>query len=148
MKRSVCIALSAFAAIAVSATGTGCSAELRDGAKDGAADEVTERVDEAVEGTYQVTYEVTGEGIELIEFNGGRGTATRPRLESAARPDSPWTRTVTLRGIAAPTVLAVPGSSGAIATCRITYRGEVIKEETAEGRTAPVSCVAISPLFD
>ncbi|NJQ00691.1 MmpS family transport accessory protein [Streptomyces zingiberis] len=145
MRRPARAPLSLLAVTALVFTAAGCSGESRDAARDKAADRLTEEVDRAVDETYQVTYEVTGESVFTVEFNAGRGTATEPDLDSVDEPKTPWSKTVTLKGIAAPTLLAVPEADGSGATCRITYKGEVLEERTTKG-DAPASCVALSPL--
>ncbi|MEU2868510.1 MmpS family transport accessory protein [Streptomyces olivoreticuli] len=111
-----------------------------------AEDKMTEGVDKAVKETYEVTYEITGSGTASVDFNAGRGTAAEPQLETAEDAGLPWKKTVTLKGIAAPTVQATAGPDGAEVTCKITYKGEVIKSHTAKGASEAASCVAVSPL--
>lgn len=129
-------------------TATGLSLAL--GACSQDADEAAKRVDTALNEEYEVTYEVTGTGIESISYNGGGGTAMDPQIETAEKPTLPWRRTVRLRGIEAPLVTPVTlGTDGAQATCRIMYKGKVIKEATGEGgAAATVGCVAVSPIVD
>lgn len=110
----------------------------------GAAEEkVTESVDKAVKETYEVTYEITGSGTATVDFNAGKGTANEPRLETVTDAALPWKKTVTLKGIAAPTVQA---TGAAEVTCRITHKGKVLTSETSQDASAPASCVAVSPL--
>ncbi|MEU9714448.1 MmpS family transport accessory protein [Streptomyces sp. NPDC047976] len=118
---------------------TACSAA---DAVDGAVDQVDKAVDEK----YEVTYEVTGQGAASISFAAGAGTATEPQHETVDAPSLPWVKTVTLRGIMPPTVLpvAAPGSEGQI-TCKITYKGKVIAEQSGGALTAAGGCVAVSP---
>ncbi|WP_030542660.1 MmpS family transport accessory protein [Streptomyces albus] len=146
MKRSVRTVLPALAAALAALTASGCSGDAPAAAGDRAADKITDEIDRAVDETYEVTYEVSGEGLEAIEYNAGEGTATEPELEAVEKPRTPWRKTVELKGIAAPTVLAVPGPEGSEVTCTITHKGEVIEERTSEGATAPASCVALSPI--
>ncbi|MFI1798494.1 MmpS family transport accessory protein [Streptomyces sp. NPDC020379] len=113
----------------------------------GAAEEkVTESVDKAVKETYEVTYEITGSGTATVDFNAGKGTANEPQLETETDAALPWKKTVTLKGIAAPTVQAGGAADGAEVTCRITHKGKVLKSETSKDASAPASCVAVSPL--
>ncbi|WP_149184967.1 MmpS family transport accessory protein [Streptomyces sp. TRM49041] len=117
------------------------------GACSQAADDAAERVDSALNKTYEVTYEVTGADIESISYNGGGGDAMDPKLETVEKPVLPWRKTVTLRGIEAPLVTPVAlGHDGAEATCKITHKGEVIKEASGRGAAATLSCVAVSPV--
>ncbi|MFJ3876113.1 MmpS family transport accessory protein [Streptomyces sp. NPDC090077] len=105
-----------------------------------------DQVDKVVDEKYEVTYEVTGAGAASISFAAGAGTATQPQHETVDAPSLPWTKTVTLRGIMPPTVLpvAAAGSEGGI-TCKITYKGKVIAEQSGEALTAAGGCVAVSP---
>ncbi|MBQ0986068.1 hypothetical protein KBZ10_16390 [Streptomyces sp. F63] len=146
MKRAARTVLPALAAALSALTASGCSGEAPATAGDRAADRLTDGVDRALEEKFEVTYEVSGEGLEAIEFNAGRGTATRPELEAVEKPGTPWRKTVVLEGVATPTVLAVPGPEGSEVTCTITHKGEVIEEQTSEGAAAPASCVALSPV--
>ncbi|WP_327190331.1 MmpS family transport accessory protein [Streptomyces xinghaiensis] len=146
MKRSVRTVLPALAAVLSALTASGCSGDAPAAAGDRAADEITEGVDRAFDEKYEITYEVSGDGVEAIEFNAGAGTATEPELDAVEKPETPWRKTVELKGVAAPTVLAVPGPGGSEVTCTITHKGEVIEEQTSEGATAPASCVALSPV--
>ncbi|MFD7444802.1 MmpS family transport accessory protein [Streptomyces sp. NPDC059909] len=110
-------------------------------------DAAVDQVDKAMNETYQVTYEVTGKNVDSIEYNAGAGTATEPKLESVQKPTLPWKRTVTLKGIAAPTVVPIAVDPvGAEVVCTITYQGKVIKEESGAGIAAATGCVAISPI--
>ncbi|MEU2428825.1 MmpS family transport accessory protein [Streptomyces sp. NPDC007861] len=110
-------------------------------------DAAVDTVDKAVNETYEVTYEVTGKSVDSIEYNAGGGTAAEPKLESVQKPALPWKKTVTLKGIEAPTVVPIAlDPTGAEVGCRITYKGEVIKEEKDAGIAAATGCVAISPL--
>ncbi|HCA87061.1 MAG TPA: hypothetical protein DEQ61_17230 [Streptomyces sp.] len=126
----------------------GCSGESRKETGDKAAEAITDRIDRETTETYRVTYEVTGEGVAAVEFNGGKGTATDPRLESVETPGTPWSTTVTLKGIAAPTVLALAGPEGSEVTCRIIHKGELLVEKSVAKPLAPASCVALSPIAE
>ncbi|MEU5422270.1 MmpS family transport accessory protein [Streptomyces sp. NPDC001407] len=113
----------------------------------GAAEEkVTESVDKAVKETYEVTYEIAGSGTASVDFNAGKGTAREPQLETVADAGLPWKKTVTLKGIAAPTVQATGTADGAEVTCRITHKGKVLKSATSKDASTPASCVAVSPI--
>ncbi|MFE3826289.1 MmpS family transport accessory protein [Streptomyces sp. NPDC059092] len=120
----------------------------------GACSEATERVDKTVSDevdkvvneSYEVTYEVTGKNIDTIDFHGGGGEALEPKIETVEKPRLPWKKTVTLRGIMPPAVMPVALGADAEVTCKIIYKGEVIKEETDAGRAAAGGCVAVSPI--
>ncbi|MFE4367236.1 MmpS family transport accessory protein [Streptomyces sp. NPDC056835] len=108
---------------------------------------VTEEVDKAVNETYEVTYEVTGKNIDTIEYHGGGGDAMEPKIETVEKPTLPWTKTVTLRGIMPPGVMpSAVDLSDAEITCKIIYKGKVIKEEKDAGKTAVGGCIAVSPI--
>ncbi|MFE0045322.1 MmpS family transport accessory protein [Streptomyces albireticuli] len=139
MKRPLRHTLSALALTGLALAAVGCGA-----VKEKAEEKVTEKVDQATNETYEVTYEITGSGTASVDFNGGKGTATAPELETLAEAKLPWTKTVTLKGIAAPTVQAVI-VDGEV-SCKITHKGKVIKENSAKGAAAAASCVAISPI--
>ncbi|MEU0282099.1 MmpS family transport accessory protein [Streptomyces sp. NPDC088147] len=108
---------------------------------------VTDEVDKAVNETYEVTYEVTGKNIDTIDYHGGGGEAMEPKIETVEKPTLPWKKTVTLRGIMPPGVMPTAlDASGAEVTCKIIYKGEVIKEETDAGKAAAGGCIAVSPI--
>ncbi|MFE2498287.1 MmpS family transport accessory protein [Streptomyces scopuliridis] len=108
---------------------------------------VTDEVDKAVNETYEVTYEVTGKNIDTIDYHGGGGEAMEPKIETVEKPTLPWTKTVTLRGIMPPGVMPTAlDPSGAEVTCKIIYKGEVIKEESDAGKAAAGGCIAVSPI--
>ncbi|MFJ2111174.1 MULTISPECIES: MmpS family transport accessory protein [unclassified Streptomyces] len=110
---------------------------------------VTDEVDKAVNEPYEVTYEVTGKNIDTIEFHNGKGSATNPTLETVEKPTLPWTKTVTLRGIMPPAVIPVAlDPSGAEVTCKVIYKGKVIKEESDTEKAAVGGCIAISPIVE
>ncbi|MEV0039959.1 MmpS family transport accessory protein [Streptomyces sp. NPDC050804] len=114
-----------------------------------ACSETVDQVDKAFNETYEVTYEVTGKGVDTIEFHGGGGKAMDPKIETVERPTLPWRKTVTLRGIMPPAVMPTAVDiTGAEVTCKIIYKGEVIKEETGEGLATVGGCIAISPIGD
>ncbi|GAA1181615.1 hypothetical protein GCM10009654_43490 [Streptomyces hebeiensis] len=119
------------------------------GACSEAADEAAKQVDKAVNEKYEVTYEVTGKNVDSIGFHGGEGDGMEPKIETVEKPTLPWKKTVTLRGIMPPAVMpAAADLTGAEVTCKITYKGEVIKEESAEGLATAGGCVAVSPIAD
>ncbi|WP_190136566.1 hypothetical protein [Streptomyces longispororuber] len=102
-------------------------------------------VDKAIDETYEVTYEVTGKNIDEIQFASGKGSASNPKLEKVVKPELPWKKTVTLRGIMPPTV--VPISTDPIAgdvACKVIHKGKVLKEST--GDKVVTGCIAISPI--
>lgn len=114
-----------------------------------AADAVdaVDKVDKVVDETYEVTYEVTGKGVDSIEFAAGGGTASAPKAETASAPVLPWTKTVTLRGIMPASVVPVAADvAGGQVTCKITYKGKVIAEQTGQGLVTAGGCVAVSPI--
>lgn len=130
MKRSTRTALSALCLAGLALTGTGCGllwgddAAYDDAAYDGAA--------------YEVTYEITGTGVDEIDFSGGKGT------ESVGSPGLPWRKTVTLRGAEPPSVSAALGERGEV-TCKISYKGRMLKERTTKRGFDSAVCVAVSP---
>ncbi|MEG8277289.1 MmpS family transport accessory protein [Streptomyces sp. AHA2] len=112
-----------------------------------ACSEAVDQVDKAVNETYQVTYEVTGKNVDSIEFHGGGGKAMEPKIESVSKPELPWKKTVTLRGIMPAAVMPVAvDPEGAEVTCTITYKGEVIEEQSAKGLVTSGGCTAESPI--
>ncbi|MFF4317980.1 MmpS family transport accessory protein [Streptomyces sp. NPDC001568] len=114
-----------------------------------AADAVdaVDTVDKVVDEPYEVTYEVTGKGVDSIEFAAGGGTASAPKTETASAPALPWTKTVTLRGIMPASVVPVAVDvTGGQVTCKITYKGKVIAEQTGQGLVTAGGCVAVSPI--
>ncbi|MET9394553.1 MmpS family transport accessory protein [Streptomyces sp. NPDC006624] len=109
--------------------------------------EAVDQVDKAVNETYQVTYEVTGKNVDSIEFHAGGGKATDPKIESVSKPELPWKKTVTLRGIMPAAVMPVAADpEGAEVTCKITYKGEVIEEQSSKGLVTAGGCTAESPI--
>ncbi|WP_327256865.1 MmpS family transport accessory protein [Streptomyces sp. NBC_01244] len=106
---------------------------------------VDEAVDKAVNETYEVTYEVTGKTVDSISFHDGGGTAAAPNLATAEQPAATWTKTVTLRGIMPAAVAPSSADNTADLTCKVIYKGKVIKEATGEAATAG-GCVAVSPV--
>ncbi|MGW1881066.1 MmpS family transport accessory protein [Streptomyces sp. NPDC001970] len=136
MNRTIRSAAGAFAAAGLAFGLVGCDAAV-------------DQVDKAVNETYEVTYEVTGKNVDSIEYNAGGGTATEPKLESVQKPTLPWKKTVTLKGIEAPTVvpIAVDLAGGEVG-CKITYKGKVIKEESGAGVAAATGCIALSPIVE
>ncbi|MFC7846407.1 MmpS family transport accessory protein [Streptomyces sp. NPDC001046] len=134
MNRTLRTALCSVAVAGLAAGPTACS-------------EAVDQVDKAVNETYRVTYEVTGENVDSIEFHGGGGTAMEPRIESVSKPELPWKKTVTLRGIMPAAVMPVAvDPEGAEVTCTILYKGEVIEEQSAEGLVTSGGCTAESPV--
>ncbi|MGW1373069.1 MmpS family transport accessory protein [Streptomyces sp. NPDC002446] len=115
------------------------------GACSAAEEKAVDAVDKAVNETYQVTYEVSGKNVDEIEFSAGAGSAANPKLEKVAKPRLPWKKTVTLRGIMPPTVVPVSTDpTGAGLTCKVIYKGKVIKE--ASGDNVVTGCIAVSPI--
>ncbi|MFC7307414.1 MmpS family transport accessory protein [Streptomyces monticola] len=141
MNRTFRTAVCAFAAAGLAFGLTACSEAQK--VADGA-------VDKAVNEKYDVTYEVTGNGVDEIQFNGGGGkSATDPKIEKITKPELPWKKTVTLRGIEPPTVLPIAADiKGTDVTCKITYKGKVIKEASGEGVISGGGCVAVSPIVE
>ncbi len=73
--------------------------------------------------TYQVTYGVTGGAAESIAYDdaSAKGSSEVP-AEGGKAPKLPWRKTVTLKGSAAPTVVAVVAEGGGEVTCSVTYQ--------------------------
>jgi hypothetical protein len=114
-----------------------------------ACTEAVDAVDKATNETYEVTYEVTGKNVDSIDFHGGGGKATEPKIETVQKPTLPWKKTVTLRGIMPPAVMPVAADlTGSEVTCKITYKGKVIKEEKGEGLATAAGCIAVSPIVE
>ncbi|MFI9581053.1 MmpS family transport accessory protein [Streptomyces sp. NPDC052236] len=112
-----------------------------------ACSEAVDAVDKATNATYEVTYEVSGKGVDSIDFHSGGGSATNPTIETVQKPALPWTKTVTLRGIMPPAVMPLAADlTGSEVSCKITYKGKVIKEESGEGLAAAAGCIAVSPI--
>ncbi|MGA4837847.1 hypothetical protein [Streptomyces sp. G45] len=115
------------------------------GACSEAEEKAVDAVDKVVNETYEVTYEVSGKSVEEIEFAAGEGSAANPKLEKESKPTLPWKKTVTLRGIMPPTVVPISTDlTGADLTCKVIYKGKVIKEASGEG--VATGCIAVSPL--
>ncbi|MEV7084073.1 MmpS family transport accessory protein [Streptomyces sp. NPDC093516] len=113
----------------------------------GACSEAVDQVDEAVDQTYEVTYEVTGKNVDSIEYHGGGGKAMEPKIESVSKPELPWRKTVTLRGIMPAAVMPVAADpEGAQLTCKIIHKGEVLAEQSAKGLVTTGGCTAESPI--
>ncbi|MBB6417416.1 MmpS family transport accessory protein [Streptomyces sp. AK010] len=111
--------------------------------------EAVDQVDKAVNETYEVTYEVTGKNIDSVDFHGGGGKAMEPKIESVSKPELPWKKTVTLRGIMPAAVMPVATDpEGAQVTCRIIYKGKVLEEQSAEGLVTAGGCTAQSPIAE
>lgn len=114
-----------------------------------ACTEAVDAVDKATNETYEVTYEVTGKNVDSIDFHGGGGNATDPKIETVQKPTLPWKKTVTLRGIMPPAVMpAAADLAGSEVSCKITYKGKVIKEEKGKGLATAAGCIAISPIVE
>lgn len=137
MRKSSATTRSALALAGLALAAAGCSA--------GTADKAVEQVDKAVNETYEVTYEVTGKTVDSISFHDGGGTAGAPNLATAEQPGATWTKTVTLRGIMPAAVAPSSADNTADLTCKVIYKGKVIKEATGEAATAG-GCVAESPV--
>lgn len=156
MKRTARVtrSLSALAVAGLALTAvTGCGAEDKvkkevgkeaSDAKKKVEDKAVDTVDKAVGGSFEVTYEVTG-SVDSVDFNEGKGSAAKPDFTTEEKPKTPWKKTVTLKGIASPTVTAMvtEGEGG----CKITYKGKVLDEKTAKASdTGLALCNAVSPL--
>ncbi|MEI5101185.1 hypothetical protein RB200_24810 [Streptomyces sp. PmtG] len=136
MNRRIRTAVCALAATGLALTLGACSE---------AEKKAVDAVDKAVNETYEVTYEVSGKSVEEIQFAAGEGSAANPKLQKESKPQLPWKKTVTLRGIMPPTV--VPVSSNPVnsdLTCKVIYKGEVLKE--ASGDSVVTGCIAVSPM--
>ncbi|MFF7733455.1 MULTISPECIES: MmpS family transport accessory protein [unclassified Streptomyces] len=111
--------------------------------------EAVDQVDKAVNETYEVTYEVTGKNVDSIDFHGGGGKAMEPKIESVSKPELPWKKTVTLRGIMPAAVMPIATDpEGAQVTCKIIYKGKVIEEQSAKGLVTAGGCTAESPVTE
>ncbi|GGX06777.1 hypothetical protein GCM10010383_41010 [Streptomyces lomondensis] len=109
--------------------------------------EAVDQVDKAVDETYEVTYEVTGKNVDSIEFHAGGGKAMEPKVESVSKPELPWKKTVTLRGIMPAAVMPVAADpEGAQITCKIIHKGKVLEEQSADGLVTAGGCTAESPI--
>ncbi|MCJ0874336.1 MmpS family transport accessory protein [Streptomyces sp. AP-93] len=138
MRKSSATTFSALALAGLALAAAGCSAATADKAVD-------QVVDKAVNETYEVTYEVTGKTVDSVSFHDGGGTASAPNLATAEQPGATWTKTVTLRGIMPAAVAPSSVDNTADLTCKVIYKGKVIKEATGEAATAG-GCVAVSPV--
>ncbi|MEF3112641.1 hypothetical protein [Streptomyces chrestomyceticus] len=142
------------------AVATACAAVLTSVAACGAVDKAVDKaVDEQIgqdvekemkayeETAYQVTYEVTGGAVDSIAYDDAshEGSVEVPAADGKA-PKLPWRKTVTLKGSAAPTVLAVVAEGGGEVTCSVTYQGRHLTKRTAKGGFETAQCVAMSPL--
>ncbi|MER5300798.1 MULTISPECIES: MmpS family transport accessory protein [Streptomyces] len=135
MHRHIRTAACALAAVGLALSLSACSE----------AEEAVDAVDKAVNEKYQVTYEVSGESVDEIEFAAGGGSAANPKLVKEAKPKLPWKKTVTLRGIMPPTVVPISTDpTGSNLTCKVIYKGKVIKE--ASGENVVAGCIAVSPV--
>ncbi|MFD5142748.1 hypothetical protein [Streptomyces sp. NPDC058401] len=137
MRKSPTTLLSALALAGLALATAGCSA--------GATDKAVDQVDKAVNETYEVTYEVSGKTVDSVSFHDGGGTATAPNLVTAEQPGAAWTKTVTLRGVMPPAVSPSSVDNTADLTCKVIYKGKVIKEAKGEAAMAG-GCVAVSPI--
>ncbi|GAA3492603.1 MULTISPECIES: hypothetical protein [Streptomyces] len=147
MNRTARTALCA-AAVTGLVLGLGACSEVKEAAKSAASegsDKAVDQVDKAVNETYEVTYEVTGKDIESIEFHAGGGTALEPKLESVKKPASPWTKTVTLKGIMPANVTPISVTGLADLKCKVTHKGKVLAEASGEKAMAG-GCIAASPV--
>ncbi len=115
------------------------------GACSEAEKKAVDAVDKAVNEKYEVTYEVSGKSVDEIEFAAGEGSASNPKLEKVSKAELPWKKTVTLRGIMPPTVVPISTDpTGSDLTCKVIYKGKVIKE--ASGENVVAGCIAVSPM--
>lgn len=129
--------------------GLGACSDIADEAAKQVEEEVSKEVDRQIDEEYQVTYEVTGDAVDSIEYNAGGGDAADPQLETVRNPALPWRKTVTLRGIEAPTVMPVAvdlGDDSGKLTCKIVYKGKALVEKSGAGAVSVAGCVAISPI--
>ncbi|MEV3992175.1 MmpS family transport accessory protein [Streptomyces sp. NPDC049837] len=111
------------------------------------ADEAAKQVEKEVNEQYEVTYEITGKGIDSIDYHVDGGDTTKPKVESVQKPTLPWKKTVKLRGLLPPGVIPVAvDPAGVEMTCKITYQGKVISEQSAKGMAAATGCIAVSPV--
>ncbi|MCX4782143.1 hypothetical protein [Streptomyces sp. NBC_01264] len=129
----------------VSALALACLALAAAGCSSTTTDKAVDQVDKVVNETYEVTYEVTGKTVDSVSFHDGGGTATAPNLVTAEQPGTAWKKTVTLRGIMPPAVSPSSVDNTADLTCKVIYKGKVIKEATGEAAVAG-GCVAVSPI--
>jgi hypothetical protein len=110
---------------------------------------VTDEVDKTLNEPYEVTYEVTGTNVDSIDYHAAGGTATEPKIETVAKPTLPWKKTVTLKGITPPGVMASAlDVTGAEVKCTITYKGKIIKQAEGAGPVAAGGCIAVSPIVE
>ncbi|PRH78207.1 hypothetical protein C6N75_16150 [Streptomyces solincola] len=129
--------------------GLGACSDIADEASKAAKDEVSKEIDKQTKTEYEVTYEVTGDSADSIEFNAGGGeSAANPKMETVKNPTLPWKKTVTLRGLEAPAVVptAVDLTGDGKLTCKITYQGKTLSEESGAGAVSAAGCVAVSPV--
>ncbi|MFI5802738.1 hypothetical protein [Streptomyces sp. NPDC051561] len=123
---------------------SGASAAAEDSAKE--LDKI-DQVDKALKTEFEVTYEVTGKDVDSIEFAGGAGTATAPKNESVKKPALPWKKTVKLKGLMPPAVIPMTDKVVTVPdlTCKIVYKGKVLKEASGEKAMAG-GCIAPAPV--
>jgi hypothetical protein len=131
------------------ALGLGACSDVADEATKQVQEEVDKEVDKQISEEYQVTYEVTGEKVDSIEYNAGGGDASNPKLESVKNPTLPWKKTVTLRGIEAPSVMPLAvdlGDAAGKVACKIVYKDKTLVEKSGAGAVSAAGCVAVSPI--
>ncbi|MGW1275956.1 MmpS family transport accessory protein [Streptomyces tsukubensis] len=147
MRRSLRHTTAAVLAAGLVLTLTACS-EAEDAVKNKVKDEASKAVDSTLNKEYEVTYEVTGKNVDSIEFANGKGDALNPTLETVNKPQLPWKKTVTLRGVMAPTVIpsALDAGGAADITCKVTHDGKVLVEKKSSGAAAVSPCIAVSPI--
>ncbi|WP_171166340.1 MmpS family transport accessory protein [Streptomyces sp. I05A-00742] len=149
MKRLSRPALSVLTGLALAATvlsTAGCGAF--DAEVDKAVREVEEsasaaaaREEKRANGPFEVTYEVTADQpLESVDYE--EGASAMKALES---PKAPWRKTVTLKNREAPAVSAMGAKGKGQVTCRILYKGAVVKQQTAKGEYVSAICVALAP---
>ncbi|MEV4739881.1 MmpS family transport accessory protein [Streptomyces sp. NPDC049555] len=112
----------------------GCSAER-------AYKDETERLDNK---EFEVVYEVTGSNVKDLTY--GVGDRKKESSETVENPTLPWSKTVTMKGIAtAPSLSLILGESGGKAECVIKVNGKEARRATATGEFGTATCVAVSP---
>ncbi|MFF3209165.1 hypothetical protein ACFYYB_00755 [Streptomyces sp. NPDC002886] len=137
MRKSSPATLPALALACLALAAAGCSTAT--------TEKAVEQVDKVVDETYEVTYEVTGKTVDSVSFHDGGGTAIAPNLVTAEQPGTAWSKTVTLRGIMPPAVSPSSVDNSADLTCKVIYKGKVIKEAKGEAAMAG-GCVTVSPI--
>ena len=97
---------------------------------------VANQVDKETKRQVAITYQVEGTGPSASITYSGNDLNISQDTEAAL----PWTKSVTIDGLAKTATLSAQNAGGGSVTCRILADGKQIAEQTANGSYAIASC--------